>query len=129
MLNYEITQEQYYAVMKRDGIMEERKRLILSIHRKGKDIKEIADFLDVSEEEVQKTIKEELENSTEGDKMLNYEITQEQWIRIHKRDGKAEVAVKMLKRGRPLSEILYYTELEEKTVRELAASNNIEIKE
>ena len=24
--------------------------------------------------------------------MLNYEITQEQWIRIHKRDGKMEMA-------------------------------------
>ena len=63
--------------------------------------------------------------------MLNYEITQEQWIRIHKRDGEIEnaqkVALKLLKRGRPLNEILEDTELEEKIVRELAVKNNLEI--
>ena len=47
--------------------------------------------------------------------MLNYEITQEQWIRIHKRDGKIEAAmdfaIKLLKRNRPLVEIIEDTGL------------------
>ena len=65
--------------------------------------------------------------------MLNYQITQEQYDAVIRRDGIIEastkIALKMLKRGRPLSEILEDTELDEKAARELAAANNIEIKE
>ena len=65
--------------------------------------------------------------------MLNYQITQEQYDAVIRRDGIIEastkIALKMLKRGRLLSEILEDTELDEKAVRELAEKNNLKIKE
>jgi hypothetical protein len=66
-------------------------------------------------------------------KMLNYEITQEQYEAVIKKDGIIEAskkfALKLLKRGRPLNEILEDTELDEKAIRELAAKQNLDVTE
>jgi hypothetical protein len=73
------------------------------------------------------------ENHERVIKMLNYEITQEQYEAVIKRDGIIEAskkfALNLLKRGRPLNEILEDTELDEKAIRELAAKQNLDVKE
>ena len=51
------TEEQEKAAI-RNGTIKERIRLILSAQKKGKSNKDIADFLDIPEEEVERTIKE-----------------------------------------------------------------------
>ena len=51
------TEEQERTAI-RNGTIKERIRLILSAQKKGKSNKDIADFLDIPEEEVEKTIKE-----------------------------------------------------------------------
>jgi hypothetical protein len=49
-------------------------------------------------------------------KMLNYEITQEQWIRIHKRDERAEIAKEMLLDGESMLKIIKYSKLDKNTL-------------
>ena len=66
-------------------------------------------------------------------KMLNYEITQEQWIRIHKRDGEIEKGKKMAKKmflnNKPIEEIREYTEIEDYHLKDVLAELPQEIQE
>jgi len=61
--------------------------------------------------------------------MFSGELYLEQGRKEGEEKGTMKVALKMLKRGKALSEIIEDTELGEKVIRELAVSNKIEIKE
>jgi hypothetical protein len=69
------------------------------------------------------------ENHERVIKMLNYEITQEQWVNIHKRDGKAEMAKEMFLDSKPLAEVRKYSKLDKSTLSGILSELPQEIQE
>ena len=49
-------------------------------------------------------------------KMLNDEMTQEQWIKVHKRDSRAAVAKEMFLYGESIEKICQYSKLDKNTL-------------
>jgi len=54
--------------------------------------------------------------------------TIEMYLKQGEEKARNELTVKLLKRGRPLDEIIEDTEFSEKTIRDIAKKNNLQVK-